>query len=101
MTLNDDDLLDFDYKVLANPRAGRVLLEQHGDPYRYQLVIARHLDGWADRNEKGFPGTDKQFTDGFALALQEVAAHLRQGDYLPGGILYDQTIGDEPPGATD
>jgi hypothetical protein len=42
-----------------------------------------------------------QFTDGLVDALREVAAHLRQGDYLPGSALYDETVGPNWPDPTE
>jgi hypothetical protein len=40
---------------------------------------------------------DARFTDGVVDALRGVAAHLRQGDYLPGGVQYDETVGPDWP----
>ena len=41
MALTDEELLDFDDADQAKRD-----LEGHGDAFRYQLVIARHLDAW-------------------------------------------------------
>ena len=39
------------------------------------------------RSENVLEGTD--FNQGFDRALLEIAAHLRQGDMMPGGTLYE------------
>ena len=97
----DDELLAFDYQPIAEPRSARELLEQHGDRFRFQLVIALHLDGWARRADERRDANPKpEFNDGFVRALEEVAAHIRQGNYLPGGSLpdgSDSTESDSPP----
>lgn len=106
MDLTDEELLDFDTKqeqesggghnLLAGlERAPRSLLKEHGDVYRAQLVAARHIEGWAKRQEeqRESPTTvDPTYNDGFVYALREITAHLRQGSYLPGGILHDETL---------
>lgn len=48
--------------------------------YVNHLHVAAHLADWADRLDKGRD-------DDFARALRDIAAHLRQGDYTPDGIL--------------
>jgi hypothetical protein len=89
VTLSDDDLLDFDLKGLAGfQTAPRTLLEQHGDVYRSQLVMARWLDGYRERRAASSTG-DSSFDAGARDTLYDIAAHLRQGDFLPGGELYD------------
>jgi hypothetical protein len=91
MALSDDDLLDFDLTRLAHLDVPpRTLLAQHGDHYRSQLRIAHWLDGWRERLEadQSFLSDDKRKA-GASDALREVAAHLRQGDFLPGGTLYE------------
>ena len=97
MALSDDELLNFDIRELGDvSRAPQDLLADHGDAYRQQLVIARHIEGWANRVQetKRSPTSDREqdrFNEGFVHGLLEVVAHLRQGDYLPGGTFYDQT----------
>lgn len=95
MALSDDELLDFDAERMPDyePAKAERALSDHGDAYRYQLVAARHLQAWAEKVEE--VGTSNpDWTDGHAAALRETAAHLRQGDYLPGGVYYDETVGD-------
>lgn len=95
MALTDEHLLDFDEDELANYDREEALraLAEHGDAFRYQLVAARHLDGWADRVERG-ASTSPEGDAAFVRALREVGAHLRQGDYLPGGEFYKLESGD-------
>ena len=94
----DEELLDFDASRMANfdaERAAELLAEQR-DLYRNHLIVARWICGWADRMEEdGELGSQDQ-RDSFVLALREVAAHLRQGDLVPGGVLYEDEIGSAP-----
>jgi hypothetical protein len=95
MALTDDELLDFDEKRLADydPVKAERALAEHGDAFRYQLVAARHIEQWANRADVRTLTNDERFTDGLVETLRDIAAHLRQGDYLPGGSLYDETVG--------
>jgi hypothetical protein len=93
LVLSEEQLLDFDRSRLASwsqQREDQALAEHH-ELYLNHLAIAKHLDFWignlhaqlslhADREE-------------FISGLREVAAHLRQGDYLPDGVLYRETMG--------
>jgi len=91
--VKDDDLLDFDMKRLGGlDRVPRNILAEHGDAYRYQLVAARWIEQWAERVEQPSPtdSPDPSYEGGYAQALREVIAHLRQGDFLPGGEVYDR-----------
>lgn len=96
MALSDDDLLDFDHSRLADfelDRARRTLAEK-GDVFRAQLVAARWIDGWRERVLESPPmGDNEDFRAGWDSALREVIAHLRQGDFVPGGVLYDEEMG--------
>ena len=50
--LPDDELLAFDHEELhtiGGPYDGRRMLEEHGDVFRSQLLMARWLDWWAQR----------------------------------------------------
>jgi hypothetical protein len=93
VALSDDDLLDFDLKRLGGfETSPRTLLERHGDLYRSHLRIARWLDGYRERREKYMSpstGLDAQFEAGALDTLSDLAAHLRQGDFLPGAALYE------------
>lgn len=96
--LRDDDLFDFDHQRLADfdPDRARATLSRLGDVYRAQLVAARWIDGWRERMERrGESPThlrSDDYDEGFDQALREIAAHLRQGDLVPGGILHDETL---------
>lgn len=69
-----DNLAHFD-----QARIDRALTESP-ELYLNHLRIAKHLDSWS---ESSAADDDADF----AQALREVAAHLRQGDYLEDGIL--------------
>jgi hypothetical protein len=92
--LTDDELLDFDTQRMANFDASRseVLLSEQHDLYRNHLIVARWICGWADRLEEDPESGPGDKLESFVLALREVATHLRQGDLVPGGILYEDEI---------
>jgi hypothetical protein len=107
MPLTDDQLLDFDaarYASYDEAKARETLAGEHGDAYRAQLVAARWIDGWRLRtlaeDQAGAAGRSEDWVQGWDEALSEVVAHLRQGDLIPGGILYRDASGgwDEPSG---
>jgi hypothetical protein len=95
--MNDDQLLDFDPNSL-----GRIaitpadLLARFGDAYREHLALARFLDGYCERRDAILTSPlNDEYTDSMVVAaLCSLARHLRRGDLLPGGALYDD---DEPP----
>jgi hypothetical protein len=63
--------------------------------YRAQLVAARWLDGYRRRrlSDKSQPwGRSEDYERGWDEAMRDVVAHLRQGDFLPAGILYRDEI---------
>jgi hypothetical protein len=97
VALTDEALLDFDHKRLAHfdAREARRTLTEQRDVFRAQLVAARWIDGWrermADRSESPTHLRSPEYDEGYHDALREVAAHLRQGDLIPGGILHDET----------
>lgn len=33
-----------------------------------------------------------KYDEGYVQALREVAAHLRQGDYLPGAVIFEEEL---------
>ena len=100
MPLSDNDLLDFDASGLAMADAGdaRALLREHGDVFRTHLVAARWFEGWLRRRQKSWandiigPRHSEDHEEGFAEATRDMVAHLRQGDFLPGGRLYEDEI---------
>lgn len=98
MALTDKELLTFDERGLPREfdRAkARRALKKHGDAFRYQLVAARQLEKWAEMDEVAMrsPTADRTWLDGHQRALRDVAARLRLGEYLPGGGMYDETVG--------
>ena len=52
-------------------------------------LLAAHLDRWAENVD--MPDNAQIF--GFTDALRDVAAHLRKGDYAPGGNEWDEILG--------
>jgi len=103
MALSDDQLLDFDAGMYASydeAQARETLAGEHADAYRAQLVAARWVEGWRQRTLAEDPagGRSVDWVRGWDDALREVVAHLRQGDLIPGGILYTDATGgwDEP-----
>jgi hypothetical protein len=96
MALSDDQLLDFDAATYASydeARARDTLASEHGDAYRAQLVAARWIEGWRRRTLAEEPAGSEDWVKGWEEALSEVVAHLRQGDLIPGGILYTDATG--------
>ncbi|MDG9709537.1 hypothetical protein [Streptomyces sp. DH10] len=88
---SDAELLDFDKSVLADWDEEQAHTALHGEAralYRNHLHIAMHLDQWAERvSQQDVDDTNAPRMDGFKQALEEIAAHLRQTHYLPGGPL--------------
>jgi hypothetical protein len=77
---NADNLASYDRDDID-----KVLIEQPA-LYINHLRIARSLAGWASRLQEG--GTiNADFQRGYRQALREIAAHLRQGDYVEGGAM--------------
>jgi hypothetical protein len=95
VTLTDDELLDFDEEELADYDRERAVraLRQHGEVFRSQRVAARWIHRWGDRLME-LPALDPAANQAFVNALLDVAAHLRQGDFLPGSAIYERTLSD-------
>ena len=98
MMLSDDELLHIEGEPPENydPEEARRQLAEYGDVYRYQLVQAIELEERAQMlTEQGQvePWQDvlgtPDWNGGFIGAFREVAASLRCGQYLPGGMLFD------------
>lgn len=63
-------------------------LRDHPAIYINHLEIAEHLDAWADSIDKDH--TEPPDSNGaYQTAIREIAAHLRQADYVPGGTMLD------------
>ena len=95
--LPDEVLLDFDTKRLARwkPGQGERLLIEHPELYRNHLAVARGLTRWAVQNEETLAPAGGS-SMGYQRALRDVAAHLRQGDYLPGATVFEEWTGGHP-----
>ncbi|ARV80832.1 MULTISPECIES: hypothetical protein [Mycobacterium] len=81
------DIFNFDDSNLATydpKKINRVLSEQPA-LYINHLRIARSIAGWADRLDADATTSGAEFQRGYAKALREIAAHLRQADYVEGG----------------
>lgn len=78
-----DCLIGYD-RVLID----RVLIEQP-ELYLNHLRVAQHITAWADRDEQRHPSTsdDDRYQKGYVEALREIAAKLRQADYVVGGVM--------------
>jgi hypothetical protein len=99
--ITDDRLLDFagdhvdDY---SDEMARERLIGPYRGLYRNHLLIAHHLEAWAARHWEWMERTGEGHvrSRAFENGLLEVAAHLRLGNYLPGGHQYDTMLGDVP-----
>lgn len=95
VALTDSDLLDFDYGRLAGDwsrQDGERALAEHGEVCRAQLIAAHFAERWCEDvlADPGLMGAEELRT--FEHGLRDMAAHLRQGDFLPEGILYREEI---------
>lgn len=82
------NVFDFDVDRLADYRPERIdsVLDEQPELYVNHLTIAKSIEGWAERLlDRSSASSDEQFDKGYAQALREVAAHLRQADYVRGG----------------
>ncbi|MGW3036744.1 hypothetical protein ACWDCB_36750 [Streptomyces sp. NPDC001178] len=109
MPQTDDELLAFDTSELedwSEDRARAALGGRHGASYRNHLLIAWHLDSWAEAEGRRTE-VDVHYKAGYRQALQDMAAFLRQTYYLPRGpdrtpvtsgfALVHQAHADRPP----
>lgn len=94
MTLDDQKLLDFDTSRLAawDEVDTEQLLTEQPDLYRNHLVIAKWIDRWLEDMTHPSSGLEGKSEEGFQEGLREISAHLRQGDLLPGGGVFEQTV---------
>ena len=58
------------------------------------MTLAKWIVGWRERLDE--PSSNDlrsdNFNEGTTYALREIAAHLRQADFVPGGILYEDIV---------
>lgn len=91
MEQSDEQLLDFDTDRLTHWRpedAERALSGDDAKLYRNHLAIALWIDGYAERLQGGeFAENPSDFNRGYLEGVRELAAHLRQCDLLPEGVL--------------
>jgi hypothetical protein len=99
--LSDEQLFDFDQDRLVHfdLADAKQDLAKQGEAFRPQLVMARWIEGWRERMAENYEadptevGDPKAWQDGFDYATRELAAHLRQGDFLPRGVIHDEEVG--------
>lgn len=72
-------IFNFEATTLYNEDKAAEALSTHPALYVNHLSIAQRLEQWGEQ----LVGTEG-FQAGFKDALLDVAAHLRQADYLPG-----------------
>jgi len=91
--MDDEALFAFDSSLLADFDVARAhgTLKEHGETYRAQLVMALWLDGWRERMA-GHDWDGEAAGEAFDYGAREIAAHLRQGDFLPGGVFHREII---------
>ncbi|SIE91779.1 hypothetical protein [Mycobacteroides abscessus] len=91
------DIFDFDAEHLTayDPKAIDKILVEQPALYINHLRIARSIRGWASR-ARHTSGLGEDYRRGYVQALREVAAHLREGDYVEGGALIINQEAEEP-----
>ena len=100
MPFSDQRLFDFNAALMEDydDAKAHADLETYGDAFRFQLVAALDLDDWAERLEDpDSPLTrtlDELEIRGWVNATRQLAAYLRQGYYLPGGVQYERVLRD-------
>ena len=96
MLRDDELLLEFRDDEEALDEARRTL-QRFGDAFRYQLVMAMHLEHQAAHLEELRAGGQlgEELGDGYVEALRHIAEGLRGGNYLPGGSAHDDTVAGE------
>ena len=96
MALTDEELFDFDRERLDAYDKRRVneVIAKMPDLYRNHLTIAKWIDGWRERMGEPSPMDlrSDDYQKGTEFALREIAAHLRQADFVPGGVLYEDLV---------
>jgi hypothetical protein len=86
---SDNEPFDLDRDELMTwwqDRFDRLLVE-HPDRFWQQLALAKAFERWSLAFEQRVDLKEKVY-QGFNIALLEIAALLRQGDFMPGGQMY-------------
>lgn len=98
--LSDAELLDFNAALMVDyqDELTHERLEEYGDAFRYQLVAALQLSEWAETLADPDDPINRTMNAveirGWVNALQNVAAYLRQGYYLPEGRMFEGVVRD-------
>ncbi|WP_237295674.1 hypothetical protein [Streptomyces violaceoruber] len=89
--MSDEHLLDFDKERLEHwdgEHAARLLQGSDAAMYRNHLEIAQWIDGWVDEMEASASANlNPEHEKGVITGVRAIAAHLRQADLLPDGVL--------------
>ena len=96
--LTDNHLLAFNVSPVPGtaPADAHRLLHEHGEVFRAQLIAAHWLESYlksrkTSKDETAWPRRSNDERDaGYEAAVRDIVAHLRQGDFLPGGSLYEE-----------
>jgi hypothetical protein len=83
--------LNFDTSNLSSfdLEAAEQLLQEQPELYKNHLLIASYLEQYAGRirdTASSLPGS-RELNEGYADGMTDIAAHLRQGDFVEGGVL--------------
>lgn len=91
MSMSDEQLLDFDKERLAHwdeERVAHTLAGENGAIYRNHLEIAQWIDSWIERMDERDAGRRTlEHQRGLVAGVREIAAHLRQADFVSDGDL--------------
>jgi hypothetical protein len=96
--LTDNHLLAFNVSPVPGsaPADAHRLLHEHGEVFRAQLIAAHWLESYlksrkTTKDETAWPRRSNDERDaGYEAAVRDIVVHLRQGDFLPGGSLYEE-----------
>lgn len=84
------DIFDFEPTSGYDQDAVDRLLVEQPALYLNHLRVALALSQWSSRMAEHGGGLSEDYRRGYAQALREVAAHLRQGDYVEDGEMIRQ-----------
>lgn len=86
---SDNEPFDIERDELMNWWQDRFdqLLVEYPDRFWQQLALAKAFERWSQALEQRFDLREKVY-QGFNDALLEIAALLRQGEFMPGGQMF-------------